>query len=560
MSSDRIVISGGTGGIAVRLEINDFIQNQQLYTLYIRAYQAIQARDETLDQSHFGVGGIHGMPYVAWNGAQGSFAPGKWPFGGYCTHGSALFPTWHRPYVLLLEQLIQQEAISIAGRFTVDRQGWQQAATQLRLPYWDWAKNSLPPDAVINSENVTIIDYNGNQIQVTNPLMRYRFQNSPEPFSQPFDSWPATVRHPDNNGNDNIPELQAACSAMQSQVTDDTMALLQMVHDWPQFSNHRDSAGSQTNSLESIHDNIHVQVGGNGTMSSPDVAAFDPIFYLHHANVDRLLSMWSALNTDVKVDPSPNDQGGTFSLSPDATVDGSTDLEPFWDSETTFWQSDKLFSSDKRYYYTDPLGYMYPDLADADRNQPAAVKNAAQTSVNNLLAQTPKSIFKVNAGRNDVNQWHNWTVRTHCKKFELGRSFTILIFLGEVPKEPRNWKKCENLVGVQHVFANRNAEQCGNCSSKSDLVHEGFIHVNRYLVEKLPGHPTYDPEHVKPYLTKNLNWRTVDTADVPVEIKSLEVTVVSVTMSKAHHSFFPNIGKLLFHHGITAGRPGGTSS
>ena len=121
MSSDRIVINGGTGGVAVRLEINDFIKNDKFYTLYIRALrkvfsydtsfmnlptlmlELIQARNETLDQSYFGVSGIHGMPYVAWNGAQGSFAPGKWPFGGYCTHGSALFPTWHRPYVLLIE-------------------------------------------------------------------------------------------------------------------------------------------------------------------------------------------------------------------------------------------------------------------------------------------------------------------------------------------------------------------------------------------------------------------------------------------------------------------------
>ncbi len=38
---------------------------------------------------------------------------------------------------------------------------------------------------------------------------------------------------------------------------------------------------------------VHNTVGGNGGhMTYPEVAAFDPIFFLHHANVDRLLALW----------------------------------------------------------------------------------------------------------------------------------------------------------------------------------------------------------------------------------------------------------------------------
>lgn len=42
--------------------------------------------------------------------------------------------------------------------------------------------------------------------------------------------------------------------------------------------------------LENIHDNIHGWVGGS--MSNVGTAAFDPIFYAHHANIDRLWMMW----------------------------------------------------------------------------------------------------------------------------------------------------------------------------------------------------------------------------------------------------------------------------
>lgn len=51
--------------------------------------------------SHFQIGGIHGRPYKKWNESGGDSKVGD--FGGYCTHGSVLFPTWHRPYVALYE-------------------------------------------------------------------------------------------------------------------------------------------------------------------------------------------------------------------------------------------------------------------------------------------------------------------------------------------------------------------------------------------------------------------------------------------------------------------------
>lgn len=40
------------------------------------------------------------MPYKIWNNAKGL---SSFQFGGYCTHSSILFLTWHRPYLALLE-------------------------------------------------------------------------------------------------------------------------------------------------------------------------------------------------------------------------------------------------------------------------------------------------------------------------------------------------------------------------------------------------------------------------------------------------------------------------
>ena len=82
---------------------------------------------------------------------------------------------------------------------------------------------------------------------------------------------------------------------------------------WGQFSNHtwdqiHPDQGTLT-SLEGIHDTIHVDVGGNGHMADPGVAAFDPIFWLHHCQVDRLLALWQAVYPTTYVSPGPDMTG-----------------------------------------------------------------------------------------------------------------------------------------------------------------------------------------------------------------------------------------------------------
>jgi tyrosinase len=50
------------------------------------------------------------------------------------------------------------------------------------------------------------------------------------------------------------------------------------------FSTTRASNGSENtaNNIENIHNVVHVAVGGYGHMTYPELAGFDPIFFLHH--------------------------------------------------------------------------------------------------------------------------------------------------------------------------------------------------------------------------------------------------------------------------------------
>ena len=54
------------------------------------------------------------------------------------------------------------------------------------------------------------------------------------------------------------------------------------------------------------HNWVHVDVGGDfGEMRSPATAGRDPIFWLHHANIDRIWEMWRSLDGSVEFADSP---------------------------------------------------------------------------------------------------------------------------------------------------------------------------------------------------------------------------------------------------------------
>lgn len=49
--------------------------------------------------------------------------------------------------------------------------------------------------------------------------------------------------------------------------------------------------------IEVLHNAIHNAAGGEGSqLTTTKFAAFDPLFWLHHANLDRVFAFWQVLN------------------------------------------------------------------------------------------------------------------------------------------------------------------------------------------------------------------------------------------------------------------------
>jgi tyrosinase len=190
-------------------------------------------------------------------------------FRRQCQHNSWFFLAWHRMYLYWFERIVRSALQSLPEVDGETKQVWA-------LPYWNYDRggttNSLPP--AFRQPQLP----NGD----ANPLF------VPERNQQPG---------LDMNAGDGLP----------AQATSARLAFREQVFSPPPAAgvaggfggprtgwHHFGENGIRTpGALElTPHGDVHVLVGGLGFMSSFDTAPLDPIFWLHHANIDRLWIVW----------------------------------------------------------------------------------------------------------------------------------------------------------------------------------------------------------------------------------------------------------------------------
>ncbi|KAH9929640.1 tyrosinase [Amylocystis lapponica] len=559
------VITGAQGGHTQnalapnRRSIHDLVNDEKQFSLYIQALVAMSNASQTELLSFFQISSIHGLPYVEWNGSGSDNSASK-DWGGYCTHGSVLFPTWHRAYIMLFEQVLQNHAIDIAKQYTVDQDAWNLAAINLRAPFWDWANHVMPPPEVISYAKVDVITpaSNGQKVSVNNPLITYSFHPIDPSFPWPASVWPTTLRHPTAataEATSDVIRLTQTLQSAASSLRKNIYHLMTRVGTWEAFSNHTPGdGGSATTSLEGIHDAIHLDVGGlastgdsayDGHMANPAIAGFDPIFFLHHSNIDRMLALWAALHPTEWVDHGPANEG-SWTIPSTSRVNEHTPLGPFWRSQQDTWRSTQLTD-------TSPLGYTYPEFNGVDMDNPAALRLAIANTVNALYR--PPAPTSASAGTT-----LEWTAEVHFQKHALQQSFSVLLFVGPVPDDPAQWRTSTSFAGAVHAFANSTAARCANCRANADVVVEGFVHLD----DALAAHPALasrQPDVVVPFLRDQLSWRvyTVRGVEVPVaDLPSLQITVEATPVTQGPGDIFPIAGTPQRYPEVTRGRPGGS--
>lgn len=166
-----------------------------------------------------------------------------WIHHFHCPHGDWKFLPWHRAYLNFFEQVCRV--------FCDD--------SSFSLPYWDWTSNAnIPDEFEVDS--------------TANPL---------------FNSTRSRTGKKELDLIDSIKPKAIAEILRQA--------------DFHSFGGSPESNGQ----LEyGPHNNIHSKIGGDlGRFYSPR----DPVFWLHHCNVDRLWEVWRAQVMANNNDPLPSD-------------------------------------------------------------------------------------------------------------------------------------------------------------------------------------------------------------------------------------------------------------
>ena len=172
---------------------------------------------------------------------------------GTCQHGNWWFLPWHRMYLYYFEQILRDAS----------------GDTNLTLPYWDW----------------------------TDPDQR----SLPAPFLDPNSPLYEPNRSFEANAGGALDPAAVRWTQARAEIAFSSTL--------PQRGFGGQAAGwpgsyQPHGAMESLaHDLVHDQIGG--LMGDPRTAARDPIFWLHHANVDRLWNQW-LLASSGRANPEPD--------------------------------------------------------------------------------------------------------------------------------------------------------------------------------------------------------------------------------------------------------------
>lgn len=315
------------------------------------------------------------------------------------------------------------------------------------------------------------------------------------------------------------------------------------------FSNN--AAGGSAESVESLHDTIHSLVGGFGTSQSTTQpghmayiqwSAFDPIFFLHHCMVDRIMALWQTIHPDTWV-PTSQALLNSYTTRRGQYIDAKTPLTPFFsNSNGTFWTSDGVRDHTK-------FGYTYAELlrgpSGTTPNDKAAQVNAAKQAVNRMYGTfSPASLFLkelraqqggtgfatshkaphhsltqskifVASDGNTTNSdsgdsYHEWTASVHVGKQALldGTAASAVVFFlgGPVPDDQQAWASAANCVGTIGLFTAARSAAPGAMAAHDHVPFSGSVPLTAALVGKVETGElaSLAPGDVEPYLRANL--------------------------------------------------------
>lgn len=417
------------------------------------------------------------------------------------------------------------------------------------------------PGKVAETTTILYLDHN--------PLYSFKFKSEyainqvqTELNWEKSSAWAESKRCPEADGRSNQ-EISNVQIGTFREFKWQTFELLTTVHSFDEFTCQAWKTGlapPSFNSVESMHNNVHNYTGTNdtvindqntkrlGNMTDVQASSFDPIFWLHHVNCDRLTAIWQALNTEITI-PEIKSLTPRYNAATGTVESGTSNLEP-WHKTTADDLTDYFIANDTKELSSTFLGgYYYPETPLQYITDPVRMKSFAMAQVYALYgpaglsppkpppkSQVPTNGRSQNGGpRNGAptnGGAHNgtpisgpshtlpvpahnilsghtiqhWQTFLRVKNFALSGAWAVHVFFGEPPEGTQNWFLSDARVGSVTMLASKN---CANCRDQAanEILVTGSVPLNESLGDK--GVDVNDTDAVVDYLKKNLTWRVV---------------------------------------------------
>ena len=385
-------------GLNIRKNINSMTAAEQL-----RYANAVNTMMESVDgvagsSEFFRVASYHDLP----------FAPGR--DVPYCAHSIESFPVWHRFYMIEYEKALQAADTKYreANNLPVSDDD------KITLPYWDWTEDGATFPQIVLSQ--------------LNSLPEDMFPSDYAPDAGDAQYWHEGVLIRGAEADINK-ALENAKSRSESGITTAISNALDgsITHLFYSTTGNGDPPHPQ--SVEHPHNNVHVVIGepnffnhdGSfiyGNMGYNQFAAFDPVFFMHHCNIDRLYEQY------LRENPAAEEQMRLQGIEDQAN--GGTNLytapmEPFYKDQETgeFYTASDSFNSEQ-------LGFGYDKLFEDQ-----VIQAKMDSGLQNIFMSVDRLTNKANIGVvKMINEPKFYAIIPNIKVSEvLGGTYVFYVFV-----------------------------------------------------------------------------------------------------------------------------------
>jgi tyrosinase len=126
-------------------------------------------------------------------------------------------------------------------------------------------------------------------------------------------------------------------------------------------------------------------------------------------------------------------------------------------------------------------------------------------------------------------RYREWIANIRVRKQALNEPFSIHLFLGTAPKDPREWTRAPNHIGTMGVFSSDRmyGMQMGGLDVSGTIPLTSSL-VTKVLKGELPG---LEPLDVERYLKRNLQKRVLGASGMVYELSRAEGLGISIASS-----------------------------